>query len=71
MYDAETQARIANWRAKINNGELLPESEMAEAIRLLRQGRVGASIASAKARQGRAKAEVPDANDLLDELKGL
>ncbi|TXH42216.1 MAG: hypothetical protein E6Q97_36070 [Desulfurellales bacterium] len=68
MYDAETQAKIANWRARISNGEILPPAEMAEAIRLLRAGRVGASIASEKSRRTKAKAEVPDADALLKEM---
>jgi len=42
--------------------------DMAEAIRALRADRVGASIASDKSKRAKAKAEIPDANDLLSEM---
>lgn len=63
----ELQSNIANWRAKAIAGTLTRE-EMAEAIKALRADRVGASIASEKSRRSKAKAEVPDADDLLKEM---
>mgnify|MGYP000667967235 CR=1 FL=1 len=44
---------------------------MREAIIALRADRVGAAIASDKSKRAKAKAEIPDANDLLAELGGL
>lgn len=66
----ELQSKIANWRAKALNGTL-SQNEMREAIIALRADRVGAAIASDKAKRTRAKSEIPDANDLLAELGGL
>ena len=63
----EVQAKIAAWRAKAAANTLTPE-EMAEAIKILRADRLGAAIASDKSRRSKAKAEVPDAEDLLAEL---
>lgn len=65
----ELQSDIANWRAKAIAGTLSRE-DMAKAIIALRAGRVGASIASEKSRRAKAKAEVPDANDLMKEMMG-
>jgi hypothetical protein len=66
----ETNSRIADWRAKALAGQLT-EADLAEAIRLLRADRVGASIASDKSRRAKAKTEIPNADDLLAELGGL
>ena len=66
----ELQSKISIWRAKAVAGTLSVE-EMKEAIRALRQDRVGASIASETSRRKTAKAASPDANDLLAEMGGL
>lgn len=64
----ELLSRIAHLRQRAINNELT-EAEMAEAIRLLREDRKGASIAVAKARTARTKVEV-SAADLLGEMMG-
>ena len=66
----ELQSKISIWRAKAVAGTLSVE-EMKEAIRALRQDRVGARIPSATSRRKTAKAAIPDANDLLAEMGGL
>ena len=66
----ELTSKIAIWRAKAVNNTLSLE-DMKEAITALRQDRVGASIASDSSRRKKAKAEIPDANDLLAEMGGL
>lgn len=66
----ELQSKIAVWRAKAVNGTLSLE-EMKEAIIALRADRVGAAVASDASRRKKAKAEIPDANDLLAELGDL
>lgn len=66
----EVASKIAGWRQKALDNTLTRE-EMAEAIRVMRQDRVGAAVASAKSRTAKAKAEIPTADDLLSELDGL
>ena len=66
----ELNAKIAMWRAKAADGRLTQE-EMAEAIIALRQGRVGAQIASDTSRRKKAVTAIPTADDLLGELEGL
>ena len=63
----ELQSKISVWRAKAAAGTLTQE-EMREAITALRADRVGAAIASDKSRRSKAKAEIPDAGDLLKEM---
>ena len=63
----ELQSKIALWRSKAVAGTLTPD-EMKEAILALRQDRIGASIASAASKRTKAKAEIPDADDLLAEM---
>jgi hypothetical protein len=65
----ELTSKIAGWRSKALQNQLSVE-EMREAILALRADRVGASIASAKTRVSKAKAEIPDALDLLAEMGG-
>lgn len=61
-------AKIALWRRKAAEDTLTIE-EMAEAIALLRGGRVSAQVASDTSRAKRAAASAPiDANSLLDDL---
>ena len=66
----ETISKIAHWRAKQREGEL-SQADMLEIIRTLRGERVGAAMASAKTKVAKAKAEIPNANDLLDELGAI
>ncbi len=63
----ELQSKIALWRQKAVAGTLSPD-EMREAILALRQDRIGASIASSASKRTKAKAEIPDADDLLAEM---
>jgi hypothetical protein len=63
----ELQSRISVWRAKAVNGTLTQE-EMREAIIALRADRVGAAVASDRSKRAKAKAEIPDASDLLKEM---
>jgi len=68
MYPIDMQAKINEWREKAKAGTLT-EAEAIEAIALLRQGnRAAAAVGSAKAKKEKA---APDANSLLDQLKGL
>lgn len=63
----ELQSKIALWRQKAVQGTLTQE-EMKEAILALRADRVGAAVASAASKRSKAKAEIPDADDLLAEM---
>lgn len=63
----EVNSKIAIWRAKAAAGTLTLD-EMREAIVVLRGSRVGAAHASATARQKKAKAEIPSAEDMLSEI---
>jgi hypothetical protein len=63
----ELNAQVQTWRRKAADGTLTKE-EMRLAIAALRQGRVSASVASAKSKK--AKAPI-NADDLLKELDGL
>ena len=66
----ETQARVAEWRAKALNNTLTVD-DMREALRVMRGERVGAAAASDASRRKKAKIEIPDAQSLLDELGNL
>jgi len=63
----ELQSKIAIWRQKAVENRLSPE-DMKEAIIALRADRVGAHVASAASKRAKAKAEIPDADDLLAEM---
>ena len=63
----ELQQKIHNWRMRAADNSLTLD-EMKEAILALRQDRIGASIASAASKRTKAKAEIPDADDLLAEM---
>lgn len=65
----ETAARIAQLRVKAADGTLTQE-DMREAVLLLRGDRRSAAAASDTARRAKAKAAIPDADDLLNELGG-
>ena len=66
----EMNAQIALWRAKALDGSLTVD-EMKQAIVALRGDRRGAAVASEKSRRSKAKAVIPDGDDLLAELEGL
>ena len=61
------QEKVAIWRQKAQANALTVD-EMREAILALRQGRVGASIASDSSRRKAAVKVIPSADDLLGEL---
>lgn len=63
----EMQSKVMLWRAKADAGTLT-EEEMIQGIKLMREGRYGASVASDTAKRKRAAAVIPDADDLLKEL---
>ena len=64
----DLQSQVALWRAKIADGSITKE-EMKEAVIHLRQGRLAAAQASTTAKRAKAKAEIPNADDLLSELE--
>lgn len=70
-YSLETQARIAVWRQKCLEGTITLE-EMREAVAIMRGDRRNAAQANASgtsgARRAKAKAVIPSADDMLDEL---
>lgn len=66
----ELQAKIADWRRRSTEGTL-ELSEMKEAILHLRAGRVSAANASAASKRKKAIAEIPHADDMLNELDSL
>ena len=71
MYSLDIQAKIAEWRRKSLEGTITLE-ELQEAVAAMRGDRFkAASSSESSARRGRVKAAIPDANDMLDELKGL
>lgn len=72
LLSPELQSKIALWRQKANDGTLTLE-EQKEAILLLRAGRKNALTAQAASasKTKKAKAAIPDADSLLDELGGL
>ena len=65
----EIHAKVALLRQRAQEGTMT-EQDMAETVILLRQGRVGAQIASDTSRRKKAIAAIPDADDLLSELMG-
>lgn len=68
--DFETIARVNELRRKGILGTLTKD-DMIEGVRLLRQDRKSAHVASATARKSKAAVEIPDADDLLRELGGM
>ncbi len=67
MLSPELSAKIATWRQKARDNVLTRE-EMREVITTLREGRVAASISSAKSRSKKAPIDV---DALEKELEGL
>jgi hypothetical protein len=70
MISPELSAKIAVWRQKSLDGTITIE-EQREAVRLMREGRLAAAQASSASKRTKAKAEVPSADDLLNELDGI
>lgn len=68
---AELQMKMSLWRQKAVEGTLT-QDEMREAIALMRAGRAAGQTASASgtSRRAKAKAEIPSADDMLNELGG-
>lgn len=67
----ELQSKIASWRLRAVDGTLT-DAEMREAIIFLREGRVAAASAAARARSPAAKrVAAPSADSLLGELEDL
>lgn len=64
MYTPETVSRIEQLRAFTRERKLSLEEQM-EAIKLIRQERIGASYASAGAKVKKAAAVKPDGADVL------
>ena len=71
LQSPEVQARIAQLRARSNDGTIT-DDEYREAIALLRADRVSSVYSGEKrASRAKAKAAIPDALDMLSELEGL
>jgi len=66
----ETLAKLAIWRQKAVEGTLTLE-EQKEAIALMRADRRSASAVSDSSRRAKAKALVPSADEMLNELGEL
>ena len=67
-YSLETQQKIAVWRQKAQEGTLTLE-EMRQAVEIMRGDRKNSAHAAASgARRAKAKAAIPSADDMLDEL---
>lgn len=69
IHSPEIQAKIAIWRAKNADGTITI-AEMREAVEVMRAGRVSAAYSGAKA-AAKAKARVPTAEELLNDMEGL
>lgn len=66
----ELQTQVSIWRQKLLAGNLTKE-EMIDAVKVLREGRRSAAMASttaAKARATKAATPAVNGNDLLDEM---
>ena len=63
----ELQSKIEVWKRQAAEGAL-SEAQMLEVVRALREGRMGAAIASEVSRKSKAKAAPVDGNDLLGEM---
>lgn len=66
----ELLAKIALWRAKCADGTMTV-ADYREAIKELRAGRVSAAVSSESARRTKAKAVIPTADEMLNELENL
>ena len=63
----ELRSKIELWRRKALDGTLT-EADQIEAVRALREGRLGAAIASETSRKAKAAKPAVSGNDLLDEM---
>ena len=70
----ETQYKITAWQQRAlipsNQPGALTKAEVFEITKILREGRYAALAASDVKRTAKAKAEIPDADGMLDELLG-
>lgn len=66
----ELAFKIDQWRSRAIEGTITQE-ELTEALAALREDRRGAAVASEKSRKAKAKAVIPSADDLLDELGAM
>lgn len=70
----ELEYKITAWRQRAlipsNQPGALSKDEMFEIVKILREGRTAALVASDVKRTAKAKAAIPDADDMLDELLG-
>lgn len=67
LYSPEEQSRIAVIRAK-NEAGTATIDDFKEFVRICRQGRQTSLTSAATSRARAAKAAIPNANDLLDEM---
>lgn len=72
LQSPEVQARIAELRVRADAG-VITDDEYREVIALLRAGRQSAAVTASRKTTSRAKAKaaIPDAQDMLNELEGL
>ena len=63
----ELQMKVAVWRQKALEGTLT-ETEMIEAIKYIREGRVSNAFTAETTKRKKAVKEIPSAADLLSEL---
>lgn len=70
MSSAELQSKMIVWRQKCLDGSITKE-ELTEAMKALRGERESAAAASAPKRTAKAKAAIPTADDLLNEIDGM
>ena len=65
----ELASKIAVWREKAKAGTLT-QDEMRQAVAMMRGDRKSAAAASTQAKAKKAKAAIPDGDDLLNDLLG-
>lgn len=70
----EMQYKVTAWQQRAlipsNQPGALTKTEMFEIVKVLREGRSAALVASDVKRTAKAKLEIPDADGMLDELLG-
>ena len=66
----DINAKVALWRQKHADGTLTLD-DTRDFIKILRAGRLSALNSSEAGKRARAKAAIPNADDLLGELEGL
>lgn len=65
----DIHAKMPIWKARAARGELT-EAETFEAMAVLRAGRQAASEQTVAKRAAKAKAEIPDADELVRQMMG-